>query len=58
MRYMADLRDFEFLHPGGPDREHAYGRFLVRTHGEERDGLLHFLRERGVHTMPVDALRG
>ena len=54
MRYMAEVRDFEFLHPGGPDREHAYGRFVIRTRHEERDALCHFLREHGVHAAPVD----
>jgi len=54
MRYMAEVRDFEFLHPGGPDREHAYGRFVIRAKAEERDALCHFLREHGVHSEAVD----
>ncbi len=54
MRYMDELVDFEFLNAGGLDREHAYGRFVIRTHGSEREALLYFLRERGVWTEPVD----
>lgn len=50
MRYMAELRDFEFLQPGVSDLEHAYGRFCVRAHADERGALLRFLCERGVHT--------
>lgn len=56
MRYMAELRDYELLHPGGPDREHAFGLFCVRTAGEDRDRLLSFLRERGVRARAHPAL--
>ncbi len=57
MRYMAELRDLEFLDPGGADREHAWHLFVVRTEERERDALALALRERGiqaqVHYWPV-----
>ena len=59
MRYVAELRDFELLDPGGTDREHAWHLFVIRAEEEERDALARALRERGiqasVHYQPVPA---
>jgi dTDP-4-amino-4,6-dideoxygalactose transaminase len=52
LRYLAELRGLVLPHPGGlgenADKEHAWGRFVVRTAPEERDALLAFLRQRGI----------
>ena len=53
LRYMAELRGFALPHPGGLDeraeREHAWHLFVIRAAPEERDELLLFLRQRGIH---------
>jgi dTDP-4-amino-4,6-dideoxygalactose transaminase len=52
-RYLADVREYVLPHPGGQgeraDREHAWHLFVIRTAPHERDELLAFLRQRGVH---------
>ena len=50
MRYVAELRDCELLHPGGPDREHAWHLFVVRTEADARDALIASLSQRGIQT--------
>lgn len=50
-RYIGELPDFELLDPGDASvRQHAWHLFVVRTHEDERDELMLFLRERGIHT--------
>jgi dTDP-4-amino-4,6-dideoxygalactose transaminase len=53
LRYRAELQGYELLHPGGldehADRQHAWHLFVIHTRAGERDGLLCFLRERGIH---------
>jgi dTDP-4-amino-4,6-dideoxygalactose transaminase len=50
--YLATLRDFHLPHPGGvgagAEREHAWGRFVLRTEPGERHALRAWLRRAGI----------
>ncbi len=54
LRYLAELRGFTLPHPGDLDeraeREHAWHLFVIHCQPEERDELMLFLRQRGIHT--------
>ncbi len=54
LRYLAELRGFTLPHPGDLDeraeREHAWHLFVIHCEPEERDELMLFLRQRGIHT--------
>ncbi len=55
LRYLAELRDYELPHPGGlesegSDREHAWHLFVIHAAEEQRDDLMAYLRQSGIHT--------
>lgn len=54
LHYLAELRGFTLPHPGELDehaeREHAWHLFVIRCQPGERDELMVFLRQRGIHT--------
>ena len=54
LRYLAELRDYGLPHPGGigarADREHAWHLFVIHCEAGERDALMLYLRQEGIHT--------
>lgn len=54
LHYLAELRGFTLPHPGELDeraeREHAWHLFVIRCQPGERDELMTYLRQRGIHT--------